>query len=313
MMPANAYEEQVRLVVQVLPVVAQETCFALKGGTALNLFLHNMPRLSVDIDLVYVPLDARDEALKASRVALESICARINAGAVLNAKARVQGNRPDALRVLVQRGTTAIKIELSPVLRGTVHPPEMKQIVEIAADQFGDVRMLVVSDADLYGGKICAALDRQHPRDLFDIKLLLDENGLTREVFEGFLVYLISHNRPIRELLAPRLVDIRQTYIDQFQGMSREPFSLEALEQARLDLLARLRQLMTNADAKFLISVKRGDPDWSHFGYEHIQQLPGVRWKLRNIQGMTSQARLSGQQALKQVLTEHYNFEELHP
>ena len=54
--PASPYYAQVRLLVRELPVVAKETCFALKGGTALNLFVRDMPRLSVDIDLAYVPL-----------------------------------------------------------------------------------------------------------------------------------------------------------------------------------------------------------------------------------------------------------------
>ena len=59
----NPYFKQVELLVQMLPVVVKYDCFALKGGTAINLFVRDMPRLSVDIDLTYVPVNRREEAL----------------------------------------------------------------------------------------------------------------------------------------------------------------------------------------------------------------------------------------------------------
>ncbi len=307
-MASDRYDEQVRLLVQTLQVVAEHNCFALKGGTALNLFLRDMPRLSVDIDLVYLPINTRDEALAESRRALEAICDSIRRGAVANATGEVLGHRSDALRAVVRRRRTQIKIELSPVLRGTVLVPEKRTIAPAAADRYGHAEMLVGTAVDLYGGKICAALDRQHPRDLFDLKLLLDEDGLTRAIFEGFLVYLISHNRPIRELLAPRLADIRMTFVDQFQGMTRKPIEVEVLEKARDDLLIWLRDLLTPADCAFLLSVKRGEPDWAHLPYPHIHELPGVRWKLRNIATMSVAARQRELAALEQVLTTHYSY-----
>ena len=52
---SDLYRRQVELLVRTIPPVAQEACFALKGGTAINLFIRNMPRLSVDIDLTYLP------------------------------------------------------------------------------------------------------------------------------------------------------------------------------------------------------------------------------------------------------------------
>jgi hypothetical protein len=59
----NPYFEQVELLVRVLPVVGKSKCFTVKGGTAINLFYRDMPRLSVDIDLVYLPLKSREESL----------------------------------------------------------------------------------------------------------------------------------------------------------------------------------------------------------------------------------------------------------
>ena len=62
-MIAESYRKQVELLLHVLPYVAEVECFALKGGTAINLFHDNMPRLSVDIDLTYIPIEDRKTAL----------------------------------------------------------------------------------------------------------------------------------------------------------------------------------------------------------------------------------------------------------
>jgi hypothetical protein len=58
-MTIKTYKKQVTLLLKVLPEVAKEACFALHGGTAINLFIRDMPRLSIDIDLTYIPLENR--------------------------------------------------------------------------------------------------------------------------------------------------------------------------------------------------------------------------------------------------------------
>jgi predicted nucleotidyltransferase component of viral defense system len=74
----DIYRKQVELLVQTLPQVAEETCFALKGGTAINLFVRDMPRLSVDIDLTYLPISDRNHSLADIDAALKRIGGRIN-------------------------------------------------------------------------------------------------------------------------------------------------------------------------------------------------------------------------------------------
>ena len=77
-MPINEiYRAQVRLLLRLLPIVADEKCFALKGGTAINLFVRDLPRLSVDIDLIYLPMHGRREALVGIDAAMKRIEARI--------------------------------------------------------------------------------------------------------------------------------------------------------------------------------------------------------------------------------------------
>ncbi len=99
----SLYYRQVRLVVRLLPIIAKEPCFALKGGTAINLFVRELPRLSVDIDLVYLPLDDRETALKNIRAALSRIAKDIQQE-IPDSKVVPAHEESDALRLFVTRG-----------------------------------------------------------------------------------------------------------------------------------------------------------------------------------------------------------------
>jgi hypothetical protein len=296
----DRFRDQVRLLVQVLPVVAKEQVFALKGGTAINLFVREMPRLSVDIDLAFVPTVPREEALKECAEALERIANGLQER--LGVKAERQTNRSDELRVMVQHGQTRIKIEVSPVLRGTVHPPVTRDVVASVEDEFGFASMPVVSLADLYGGKICAALDRQHPRDWFDIMHLLDSGDYDRSIFLGFIVYLLGHPRPLNEVLFPRWKPMQDIYEKEFVGMLREEVLLTTLEQTRERLLSALSAQLTEQDMEFMLSFKAGEPRWELFPLEGVRDLPAVKWKLQNIAKMPRRKHAEAQKKLRAVL-----------
>lgn len=185
----SAYYNQVSLLIRCIPHVATETCFALKGGTAINLFVNNFPRLSIDIDLAYLPLEPRAEALDNIRAALLRISEKLNNTPGFTAT--MQTNRPDEMRIIVefhgaQAETAQIKIEVSPVARGVLHEVETLSTVDQVEDTFGFASIQTVSIPDLYGGKLCAALDRQHPRDFFDAKILLETHGIDRDMFHRF-------------------------------------------------------------------------------------------------------------------------------
>lgn len=163
------YEDQVRLLLAVLPFVAAEGCFALKGGTAINLFERDLPRLSVDIDLTYVGLETREDALTIIRDALSRIATNIER-TLPNTRARLV-HQVDAgldVKLHIQRHRTQIKIEVNPTLRGIAFPVRDMVCSKSVQERFETfVRVPVASKGELFGGKICAALDRQHPRDLF--------------------------------------------------------------------------------------------------------------------------------------------------
>jgi predicted nucleotidyltransferase component of viral defense system len=296
------YQAQVQLLVQVLPIVAQEKQFALKGGTAINLFVRPMPRLSVDIDLAFTQILPREETLSACAAALDRIAAAIQKQ--LGFTAQRQTSRADELRVWVSNGTSRIKIEISPVLRGTLHLPELRRVVDIVEKEYGFAAISVVSLPDLYGGKICAALDRQHPRDWFDVLQLLEAEELNRDIFLGFLVYLLGHPRPLSEVLCPRWKPMEQSFSAEFKGMVRQDLPLQVLEQTRERLMDAIRQHLTEQDAEFLLSFKRKQPDWSLLPLKDIEALPAVRWKLHNLEKTPAVRHAEALRKLEEVLSQ---------
>jgi len=149
------------------------------------------------------------------------------------------------------------------------------------------MRMQTLSFADLYGSKICAALDRQHPRDLFDVHLLLKNEGITEKIRKAFIVYLISHPRPIVELLNPNLQNIYDVYHQEFRGMIFEQISLNELIQTQKLLFQKIKDVLTKDEKEFLIAFKSLDPQWNLLGLEDVAKLPAVKWKLINLEKMS--------------------------
>ena len=288
-MSSMPYREQVSLLLRVLPIVGREEVFALKGGTAINLFVRDLPRLSVDIDLTFLPLVERNEALVGIRDALQHIAAAIKnqiPEATVNASPRL-----DAPKLVVGARGAVIKVEPNATLRGSVYPPSVRRTTPTVETEFEQsVSVSVLSEADLYGGKLVAALDRQHPRDLFDTKLSLAE-GLTDEVRMAFVVYLASHGRPISEILDPALKPLQKLFDGEFAGMTRAEFTCRELEDTRAQLIHLLRSDLTQAEREFLLSIKRAEPRWDLIPVPHLRQLPGIKWKLKNVEELAKRTQ----------------------
>lgn len=189
-----------------------------------------------------------------------------------------------------------------PVLRGTVYDPVVMSVVSAVEDTFGFAEMQVVSFADLYAGKIVAALDRQHPRDLFDVRDLLASEGISDELRRAFLVYLISHNRPMAEVLAPTRKTLAEEFERGFVGMTQENVELADLEATREALVATMVGEMPDAHRQFLIGFKRGEPDWELIDIPEARHLPAVLWKQRNLEKMRPANRKELIEALEKVL-----------
>lgn len=199
---------------------------------------------------------------------------------VAGAKARrIEGGGRGATRVAVRLGTAEIKIETSPVTRGVIHPPKLMTVSDAVQDAFGFAETQVVSFEDLYGDKLHAALDRQHPRDLFDVKLLYENEGLTDALFWIFLIYVASSPRPAHELLNPNLADLEQSFAQEFVGMTKYPVSLDALIDVRARLIGDIHSRLNDTAQVFLLSLQDATPDFDAIDLPAVQSSEADRRK----------------------------------
>lgn len=296
------YRRQVALLLRVLPYVANEKCFALKGGTAINLFIRDLPRLSVDIDLTYLPVAPRPESLAQIDAAMNRIADATRKGIPGSAIA-VARTEDTVTKLTVRADRAQIKIEVTPVMRGTVHAPEVRRVTKLVEDQFGFAEIQVVSFPDLYAGKIVAALDRQHPRDLFDVRDLLANEGITDALRAAFIVYMLCHDRPMFEVLRPAMKALDGEYAQGFVGMTEEPVDLEELSKIRTQLIAEIVGNMPKTHRGFLISFERGEPNWDLLGLPGVADLPAVKWRQINLDKLSPEKRDELVRQLKEVLT----------
>lgn len=221
----DAFKKQVALLLQILPEVATIKSFALHGGTAINLFELNMPRLSIDVDLTFTIIGERETDLHTIRLLLEEL------------KERIQKRIPsitfsnpivasENLKINCVTKDATIKIEVNQINRGLIAPSRLMQLCGKAQEEFDSFcEMQVVSSEQLWGGKIIAALDRQHPRDLFDINNMLATTGFNDEIKSGFLFFLLCSKRPIHEVLKPQCLNQEAVFSNQFEGMTDQSFT----------------------------------------------------------------------------------------
>jgi len=280
----KTYADTVRLLLAVAPNVFSNDIFAMKGGTAINLFVQDMPRLSVDIDVVYLPWQIpRDEALQAINQELAAIATRV---APLGVQTRlIRAKDLGDTKLIVENDVGQVKVEVNVVFRGSVLPVERRPLSTRTSDLFGvEFELPILAQDELYASKLVAALDRQHPRDLFDVWQLYESGGISNGMVECFVVYLAGHNRPTHEVLFGNDKNIAGEYERAFVGMTEVDCSLEALLEARVRLRHELPGRLNAQHKQFLSGLTRAQPDWSLLQCQHAAQLPALRWKLSNLE-----------------------------
>ena len=301
-MKKSKFYPQVKLLLDVLPYIAKESCFALKGGTAINLFVRDFPRLSVDADLTYLGNESREEALKNTEAALLRI--KIDLEKHIGAKVTPSSRQSQTtdIKLFVNRNGLQVKIEANPVLRGVLYPFQIMPLNSKVISEFDkEFDIQISSLPDLYGGKIAAALDRQHPRDLFDVKLLLENEGISKDIMTGFLVYLMCHKRPPNELLRPTLLDQSSLFDLDFKGMTNINFEYTDFTKTREILIKKINTYLNDIDKKFLVSFFEGKPDWNLFRESHAQELPAIKWKLINLNKLEPVKKIAQIESLKSI------------
>ena len=280
----QVYAQKVELLLRLMPIVMEEGVFAVHGGTAINLFLKNLPRYSVDIDLTYIPLSDRNASLDDINLHLQSICNK--------AKKAFKGMHivPNysTCKLLCEYRGKQVKVEVNQTKRGLVGGDDVTiPLSDKAEEEFGlYCEANIVPLTQLYGGKIAAALSRQHPRDLFDVRHM---DIPLADCREGLIFCLLGSDRPIHESFAPRLIDQREAMVNQFKGMTDIPFTYDKFEATRSKLIADVNQLMNEADKRFLISFELGNPQWEGYEFEYFKDYPSVKWKLLNLEKLAKQ------------------------
>jgi len=282
------YVDTVRLLLAVAPAVFRPPRFALKGGTALNLFVQDMPRLSVDIDVVFTDhtLD-REAALKAIAADLKSIKSAISAMGHRADLPTTKGG--DEVKLIIDGNGVRVKVEVNFVFRGSVLPVVQRPLISTAQDVFTtDITLPVLDTAELYGSKLVAAMDRQHPRDMFDVLKMIERFGWQPSFVDCFVAYLAGHNRPVHEVLFPRKLPLEPAFTNEFAGMTRDGVALDLLEETQERLIAQLPRALSTSHREFLLSLVRAEPAWELMPFNHLQHLPALQWKLLNLRKLKS-------------------------
>jgi predicted nucleotidyltransferase component of viral defense system len=280
----NSYIETVRLMLLIAPHVFQTPDFAMKGGTALNIFLHDLPRLSVDIDISFVNhTSKRDEALRSIRQELQSLSERVESMG-LKATLVSTGDSED-VKILVSRDTVGVKVEVNYNFRGALLPPREARISESARRSFAvDFSIPSLAREELYAGKLVAALDRQHPRDFFDVREMFLKDHFDAGVVDCFVCYLAGHNNTVHGVLFSKDKKITSLYEEQFVGMTAQPVSLAELQEARSNLRSALLANLQDRHKQFLLGLVRLEPDWDLMPFPHLRELPALKWKILNLE-----------------------------
>jgi predicted nucleotidyltransferase component of viral defense system len=286
------YLDIVRLLVRAAPMIFAEPGYALKGGTAINLFVRDLPRLSVDLDLVFTDyrLD-RADSLAAISTALGNMASRVKKlGLQVHIPSRTEG---EEAKLFVRQGRIEVKVEINQVLRGTILPVVLTRMVPAARDQLkADLRLPLLATEELYGGKLVAALDRNHPRDWFDVMLLLKNEGITPSIRRCFVAYLAAHNRPPHEVLFGPAKPLAESFDREFFGMTSQEVSVAELEEVQRVVRDELPKQLDEAERRFLVSLVSNVPDWSLLGIPHLQDMSAIRWKLANLERLQRENKL---------------------
>ncbi len=298
------YLDQVKILLNILPLIGKHKEFAIKGGTAINFFIFNVPRLSVDIDLCYLPIESRESTFKKINILIKEIAESVKKRFPEYTINLMKSGSANIYKLIISGNRVSVKIEPNELLRGNVKKSEIRRIrKEVAAifNLFPEAHIL--STSDIFGGKICAAFDRQHPRDLFDIYMMFENNIFNEEVKKVFLIYLIQSGRPISEMLNPNKLDISKPYNNEFKGMVNKDITIDQLYSAREKLVKTITSNINPNEKEFLLSVKKGEPDWDKLEIGNFLHLPGVQWKLQNIKKISKEKKLKAYKKLEKILS----------
>lgn len=248
------------------------------------MFHNNLPRLSVDVDLTYIPIEDRDASILNINKGLFKIAQEIEK---LNLKANIIGNDIQK-KISCYNHNTQIIIEPNYILRGTVFLPERKEICISLKKQFGNISITTLSYEEVYAGKLCASLDRGHPRDIFDVYYLYKNGEITDGMVKCFIVYSLCHNsKSIYGLLNGKTRhqnnEIKKLLETSFYGMTNISFTMEDYMRTQIKLREDLKKKILSYK-NFINNFYNLTVDIKNAPFKNFYDLPGVKWRMLNLE-----------------------------
>jgi len=276
------------------PFLRSRLC--LHGGTAINLFALDMPRLSVDIDLNYIG-HADRAVMLAERDGVEQgvIEAARETGFVVAPGKPEHAGRKVFLNYDGFRGPDQVKIDMDYLNRSPLLPAKPKT-VRLAGG--GAVTFPVNADIELFGGKTKALVDRVAVRDLYDIGQIARRfpslfSGHDARLNRRIMLYYLSISGPFpRQFrVADRFVDREHDVVKTLYPMLLEGDkpALSAMIATAEEFLAEVSQPCAEADAEYLARAAKADfaPELLFADYPDTlaaaQTDPAAAWKMRNL------------------------------
>jgi predicted nucleotidyltransferase component of viral defense system len=282
---------------------------ALKGGTALNLFVFDAPRLSVDVDLNYIGAADRETMLAGRpkvEQAVRAVCGRLGIR-VRRVPTEHAGGKWRLSYVGAGGRSGTLELDVNFLMRTPLWPPVLADSRHIGS--FIATRVLVLDVHELAAGKLAALFSRSAGRDLFDVRSLLREVELDRERLRlGFVIYGGACRRDWRDVtlddipvdlrdmeqqllpvlrtdLAPRLSEVRSGSEDLVAECRDLLSGLLPLNAPETEFLARL-----NERGEIAPELLTGDAAMQAI----IRSHPGLLWKAENVRehkGLTGRGR----------------------
>jgi hypothetical protein len=248
-----------------------------------------LPRLSIDIDLAYIGFESRKEAFANINNALEAIRKRLIKNGIM---AEIRRFEDGIEKMFCKKDEIEIKVKPNYDRRGYIYEPEMMLISSKINEIYKvGIDMQLLAIPELYGGKFHAAVIRQHPRDLFDMRILLQNEGITSEIKKSFIENILTDKGTPYEMLAPNEQDRKEVFEKKFVGMETNvDFSYEKHQETFRAMMNALHQSFTENDKKFLISFFSLEPKWDLVNIPNMEKLPAVKWKIINLEKMPHEA-----------------------
>ncbi|MEO0289437.1 MAG: nucleotidyl transferase AbiEii/AbiGii toxin family protein [candidate division WOR-3 bacterium] len=295
--------KKINLIVELLKILQIidkiDNDFLLKGGTAINLFYRDLPRLSVDIDLVFNSLVEREQAVIKNNKFFDEF--EKSLWEIMKYKITSKNYTNNFItKIIINSKQGPIKIEPNCIVRGTLNGFEKKTLSNIVYEKTNIyVTFNCLNKKELYASKICAALDRQHPRDLYDIFIMLKEENINDIDFET-LFYILQSNRPLSEIFDPQKKDISNSYKKNLTDLMLIEVSLKDLNITMQKIIDWVQKSVFLKYYDFLLSFAEGNPDFKKLKID-ISMYPGIEWKILNIKKMKKEKIINEIKSLKKL------------